>query len=249
MGLKPVAFSKMPKYPAQHEVELDKTLLENRPKAWLAKPIVGLALSAIMAAGLVGCIPASERAGRTGNGDGATKTEQSTDNDNNNGNTDGTGNNNGSNGNTGNNDNWEDWGVTGGIPMLSYVHLADRDALTIIADELSKSGFSFVQNLAEQSDKNSSFAFDGYFLNGENKIDLEYVSKEDAENQKYPGLAYQGEGYFEFYDARSVSMELKKAYPDAAVFFDPVTDWQPTSEELLRAQVLDFIEWLMSVGE
>ncbi|MCL2796597.1 MAG: hypothetical protein FWD58_00870 [Firmicutes bacterium] len=194
MELKPVAHTQKPKYPHKYEIDVNKVLLENRPKAWFAKPIVGLALSAVMAAGLAG---------------------------------------------------WDcsgDSGITGGIDEWVPVYVSDADALTIIADELSKSGFGFVSGAGESDAEDNDFDFDGYFLNGENKIDVEYVSQEDCEAQKYPVLTYQNYCY-----PQNTATQLKELYPDAAVFYDPVTEWQEGSEEHIRNQVLDFIEWLLGM--
>jgi len=216
MELRSVAYAQKPKYPDKYEIELDKTLLEHRPRAWFAKPIVGLALSAIMAAGLTGCVQ-----GLTLNCDGEP----------------------------------DDWGTSPGVPPPPVFFLSDHDALTVIADELSKSGFGFEQNIEEPSDGDVDFAFDGYFLNGESKIDVEYVSANDYETQKYPGLtylprsnSYNRYGAYGDYNTEGAAAQLKDLYPDAAFFYDPMTDWNELSSQELRAQVIDFIEWLISVG-
>ncbi|MCL2796599.1 MAG: hypothetical protein FWD58_00880 [Firmicutes bacterium] len=246
MELKPVPFSKKPKYPAQHEVELDKTLLEHRPRAWFAKPIVGLALSAVMAAGLIACVPATGRPGKTGDsGNGATKTEQ--------GNGNGSGN---TNGNTGNTDaNTEDdngWDVglpQGDMAPPPYVRLSDKDALIIIADELSKAGFRVIEGSPL-----SSVRIDGTVVVDESAgktVLLEYVSVDDYIAQKYPfsELTYLPEDYYgDYYETGKLANELKDIYKGAAIFYDPMRFDEASAEEQLRAQVLDFIEWLLAVG-
>ena len=132
-------------------------------------------------------------------------------------------------------------GVLGGAPAYPYYHLSDEDALKIIADELTKAGYVY-----EAGNDNEKFAFDAHIIDGENKIDLEYVSNTDCINEKFSGFAaYEKDKYC--YSEKIVELvkELKENYPEAAVFHDP---WSETPEEEIRKQVLDFIEWLISVG-
>ena len=56
MKIKPVKNRTIPKYPDKYEIELNKALLYYRPKSWLGKPIIGLSLTALLAAGVnMGC--------------------------------------------------------------------------------------------------------------------------------------------------------------------------------------------------
>ena len=58
MKIRPVKNKLKPKYPDKYEIELNKALLYFKPKSWLGKPIIGLSLTALLAAGVnIGCIP------------------------------------------------------------------------------------------------------------------------------------------------------------------------------------------------
>ena len=256
MELKPVAHAKKPGYPDKYEIELDKTLLLHRPKSWLAKPIIGLTLSAIMAAGLTGCSADNLRGFIYGeNGGDKEQTGQ-------NGQTEDAGD--GSNDENNDDNGWDEGIVMGGIKAWMPYYLTDHDALTVIADELSKSGFrlvsehiepsipffpnseeGFVQDVPPNVPSPDAFEFDGHFMHGDNKINLEYVSMEDCESKKFSEAIAPNS----YYDPSETAENLKTALPNAAIFHDPVTDWEPYTEEQLREQVIDFIEWLRAMGE
>ncbi|MCL2061333.1 MAG: hypothetical protein FWH03_01735 [Firmicutes bacterium] len=55
MKVKPVLRAVKPAYPDKYQIEYNKTLLQYRPKSWLKKPLAGLALTALLSAGLSGC--------------------------------------------------------------------------------------------------------------------------------------------------------------------------------------------------
>ena len=121
-------------------------------------------------------------------------------------------------------------------PNINYI--SDADALSIIADELENAGYGF----ASGGDNDAfGFEFDGRIIDGGNKIDLEYVSKEDCADKKYPDINYKS-----YCDPKAVAGQLKDVCADAAIFCDPEEYANP--EEALRAQVLDFLEWLISAG-
>ena len=148
------------------------------------------------------------------------------------------------NGNGGNDD--DNYGILAGVPIYPYYHLSDEDALKVIADELTKAGYEYVDG-----GDNENFAFDGHFIDGENKIDLEYVSNDDCINEKFSGFtAYEkNKNYCYSEKIIEIAKELKETYPDAAVFQDPYNmESQESAESEIRQQVLDFIEWLISVG-
>ena len=233
MELKPVVRIGEPNYPDRYAVELDKTLLENRPKAWLAKPIIGLALSAIMAAGLTGfTVDCNNPFGSTG-GEKNTQTEEPDNN--------GNGSNTGGDGQTEEDmNNRDDWGIIGGGMPAPISYLADKDALIIIADELSKAGMEYVPHSTI-----SSVKFDGSVRLDESgkSLPLEYVSMDDCDTQKYPLAIYPD--YAEPQEIAKNLTELYQGHP--AIFYDPLS-LEPYNEEHLRAQVLDFIEWLTAIG-
>jgi len=201
MKIKPVLHTAKPKYPDKYEVESDKSLLHYRPKSWLKTPLVGVALSAIMSAGLAGYSCG------------------------------------------------DDIGALGGDPVyVPPYHLSDTDALAVIADELAR-----IRSVFLKSEKygrryqfvagthTDDFEFDAHLLDGDYTIGLEYVSKDDCTNEKFSGLM----AYKSNCSPQSLAAELKAVYPDAAVFHDPNSD-RPELD--IRNQVIDFIEWLMSVG-
>ena len=138
-------------------------------------------------------------------------------------------------------------GLTGGVlggcfPMVGdlaygYHHLTEKEALTVIADELQKAGF-----VLTLGSNNPSFPFDGHIVNGENKIDLEYVSNNDVWSDKFSGFKSEPWGY----SPQDLAEALQEAHPAAAVFHDPISE---TPEQKIRKQVQDFIEWLLSVAE
>jgi hypothetical protein len=131
----------------------------------------------------------------------------------------------------------DDYGVVaGGLeapPLIKYI--SDNDALDIIADELQKAGYQFVMG----GDK-ADFEFDAQIIDGDNKINLEYVSIEDLENNKYDLAPY--------FSLENTAKELNDTCKDAAIFYDPEWPEHLDAEQALRAQVLDFIEWLRSIA-
>ena len=127
-------------------------------------------------------------------------------------------------------------GITAGLPPLpDYIYVSDNDALRIIAEEMKNAGYSL-----EAGRHNGDFKFDAQITNGEDTRDLEYVSMEDCNNSKYPGLGNGNSCY-----PLSIANELKNTYNDAAIFNDPLAWIDP--EEEIRSQVLDFIQWLQSI--
>ena len=127
-------------------------------------------------------------------------------------------------------------GATGGLPPKpDYIYISDNDALRIIAEELENAGYSL-----EAGRHNGDFEFDAQITNGADTMDLEYVSIEDCNNIKYPGLSYESS-----YNPLLIANELKLAHTEAAVFHDPLAWDNP--EEKLRSQILDFIQWLQSI--
>ena len=131
--------------------------------------------------------------------------------------------------------------IAGDMASPAINHISDSDALDIIAEELRKAGYDLTAGVDAG---NGGFKFDAQITDGvnENNIDLEYVSMEDYEDKKYPGLTYSDYGH-----PKKIAEQLKGAYNAAAVFYDPEREY-PGSDEEIRAQALDFIEWLKSVG-
>ena len=133
------------------------------------------------------------------------------------------------------------YGISPGVPPFNPIYISDEDALKIITEELKKAGFGLAANDEENSEigPQPEFLFDAHFLNDDNKIDVEYVSMDDRWNEKYPDLNYSG-----YPEPENLAEQLKDIYADAAVFHDPISE---TPAELIRAQVIDFLEWLMSI--
>jgi len=128
------------------------------------------------------------------------------------------------------------FGALGGVDMPPPInYISDKDALDIIADELQKAGYSFVIG----GDKNE-FEFDAKIVDGDNKINLEYVSIEDRDDKKYPDITT-------YSSPRNTAKELKETYQNAAIFYDPEWPEYLDAEKELRTQVFDFIEWLRSI--
>ena len=158
------------------------------------------------------------------------------------------------------------------LEIRSIIYLSDSDALKIIAEELKNAGYDFINYNAAGYDPVTGkavgdFEFDGHIINGENKINLEYVSFEDFTSKKYPGLAYTtaltasisssadsirlmvSDSYSAWFKVNSpeiISKQLKGNYAGAAIFYADDSTSQEQAEEKLRAQALDFIEWLIS---
>jgi hypothetical protein len=130
----------------------------------------------------------------------------------------------------------DDYGALAGNVVVdpSIYYISDKDALNIIADELQKARYQFVMG----GDK-ADFEFDAQIIDGDNKINLEYVSIEDLENNKYDLAPY--------FSLENTAKELNDTYKDAAIFYDPEWPEHLDAEQALRAQVLDFIEWLRSI--
>jgi len=134
------------------------------------------------------------------------------------------------------------FGATAGAPPPPEIyHISEMDALSIIADELKDTGYTLVKDFDEDSGE-GSFRFDALIVNSDNKIFLEYVTEQDLMNKKYPGLESLSNGY----GVRYVAEELKGIHKDAAIFYDPASEY-PYEE--LHEQVLDFIEWLKAVSD
>lgn len=55
MKIKPVLRSAKPKYPDKYEINLNQTLLYYRPQRWLNRPMVGVALTAMVSLGMASC--------------------------------------------------------------------------------------------------------------------------------------------------------------------------------------------------
>ena len=138
------------------------------------------------------------------------------------------------------------FGRTAGTPSPSGLYnISDDDALSIIANELETVGYRFVKG----GDKDD-FEFDAQVIADDHRINIEYVSCEDFAEKKYPDLAvYSSDSCY----TKEVADELKGIYEDAAIFYTGAysengqQDLQYAEAEL-RAQVLDFIEWLQSIG-
>ena len=123
----------------------------------------------------------------------------------------------------------------GEAPLPALIHVSDNDALRIIAEEMENAGYSL-----DAGRHNGNFEFDAQISDGTDTRDLEYVSIEDRNSKKYPGLSEENS-----YHPSFIANELKLAHNDAAIFHDPMTWDDP--EEKIRSQVLDFIQWLQSI--
>ena len=122
----------------------------------------------------------------------------------------------------------------GGDPLPpDYINVSDIDALRIITEELTNAGYT----IEIPGTKNEKFQFDGKINSSGITKDIEYVSKDDCQNQKYPELYYSG-----YHDPEYVAYQLKEKYPDAAILKNPYP-WE-NPEEAIRTQVRDFLEWL-----
>ena len=191
MKIKPVLNSVKPKYPDKYEIELNKALLYYRPHRWLQKPLVGLSLTALLAAGLTsGCI------------------------------------------------HWNNAIPVGEPPPPDFFFVSDNDALKIIAEELEKAGYSI--NIPGRN--NGGFEFDAQIKKNTDIRDLEYVSVKDCRYDKYPVIIDSNNNL-----PKDAAKKLKTIYKDAAIFYDPRAEQEQESKEIIRFQILDFIEWLQSI--
>ncbi|MCL2757621.1 MAG: hypothetical protein FWD43_06045 [Coriobacteriia bacterium] len=57
LKITPVAKQVIPRYPDQYSTQLDSLLLENKPLRWMKAPVTGAVLTAVVALGLAGCSP------------------------------------------------------------------------------------------------------------------------------------------------------------------------------------------------
>ena len=126
-----------------------------------------------------------------------------------------------------------------GDPMPpEVINYSDTDALKIIKEELENAGFSFTM----PGGNAGGFEFDAHITKDAEIRDLEYVSKNDCENKKYPGLQYSSYCYPDY-----ILRQLRETHSDAALFQNPLPYENP--EDALRAQVREFLEWLQTIEQ
>ena len=157
----------------------------------------------------------------------------------------------------------EGTGWWGGFASSDATPTSAEDAYKIISGELAKAGFTYKKQgdhikdatvpvtypygwipewaTEKKAEMIHDLLFDGYIMNGDKKINIEYVSEEDYMSWIDPDAGW--ESTVTNCETKEAAQEFKKLYEDAAVFYDPLD-----GEENLRLQVLDFIEWLKSIN-
>ena len=121
---------------------------------------------------------------------------------------------------------------------LEISQITDEEAIRIIREELEKAGYSF--SIAENQE---SFEFDGIIQADDKLINMEFVSYADYQNGKYLGVEADQYHYF---PTQSLALQLKAKYKEMAIFYAPESF---ESEENIRQQVSDFINWLVSISD
>lgn len=153
--------------------------------------------------------------------------------------------------------------------MNSYIGMSEEEALSIINDEVSKAGLNFDTYVGKSEDLMQIDVTDGY--DTKEKLGFEFVSVSDAEEidtadtkNNVRSSVDDNTVIVEFdnpkvYKLLDTAQQLRKDKDknqmemNMGIFYDPGEgqfegDKFISSEDLLRRQVSDFIEWLRNEG-
>lgn len=209
----------IPVYPTKDIVDRDRSVLKSIPQRWKSNAPIGVILSGLLVLPLSGC----------------------------------------------------DYGRTAGVPEPIMNLLTEDEARLVIMDEAKKAGINFELTDKEIKDVDMLFKdtynkdgkkkdsnapitlkLDGY--DEDNKIAFEFVSENDF-NEWTNSAKEQGKLEYCNFDGEVVSKNLKEAAnrnkEDIIVgtFYNSIDAGNiEDSKEMLRTQVIEFIEWLKSEG-